>query len=351
MSSGLYNTHKADFDTHFDPKRVKAYGDTMNDGKVQFSFTLPVKNDERGVEAARQLVRKMGVDEPNVACAKTLDKEFTFFVVYGSVSHSVDYENIHVVTVEEETMSMEETNEYIKEHFGRKIVMVGASTGTDAHTVGIDAIMNRKGFAGHYGLERYEMVEAINMGAQVPNEDFLKKALEVNADVLLISQTVTQKDIHIQNLTEFIELLEAGEYDFYRVNFPNGDMVGHTGSLEATICAMEALDLQLGRILPVIDRLHGVAVITADHGNADEMAEIDKKTGKPKLNADGSFKAKTSHTLNPVPCFIYDATGQGRISVKEDRGTFGLSNIAATVAELLGRKAPGMWDESLININ
>ena len=103
MSSGLYNTHKADFDTKFDPTRVKAYGDTMNDGKVQFSFTLPVKNDERGIEAARQLVRKMGVDEPNVACAKTLDKEFTFFVVYGSVSHSVDYENIHVVTVEEES--------------------------------------------------------------------------------------------------------------------------------------------------------------------------------------------------------------------------------------------------------
>ena len=209
MSSGLYNTHKADFDTKFDPTRVKAYGDTMNDGKVQFSFTLPVKNDERGVEAARQLVRKMGVDEPNVACAKTLDKEFTFFVVYGSVVHSVDYENIHVLTVEEETMGMEETNEYIKEHFGRKIVMIGASTGTDAHTVGIDAIMNRKGFAGHYGLERYEMIEAYNWGAQIPNEEFVKKALEVNADVLLVSQTVTQKDIHIQNLTELVEYLEA----------------------------------------------------------------------------------------------------------------------------------------------
>lgn len=104
---------------------------------------------------------------------------------------------------------MAETDEYIREHFGRKIVMIGASTGTDAHTVGIDAIMNRKGFAGHYGLERYDMIEAINMGAQVPNEEFIKKAVEVNADVLLVSQTVTQKDIHIQNLTELIELLEA----------------------------------------------------------------------------------------------------------------------------------------------
>lgn len=209
MSGGLYNTHKADFDTTLDLTRLKAYGDTMNDGKVQFSFTLPVKNDEKGMEAARQLVRKMGVEEPNVALAKSLDKEFTFYVVYGSVVHTVDYENIHVQTVEEETMSMEETDEYIREHFGRKIVMIGASTGTDAHTVGIDAIMNRKGFAGHYGLERYDMIEAINMGAQVPNEEFIKKAVEVNADVLLVSQTVTQKDIHIQNLTELIELLEA----------------------------------------------------------------------------------------------------------------------------------------------
>ena len=87
--------------------------------------------------------------------------------------------------------------------------MVGASTGTDAHTVGIDAIMNRKGFAGHYGLERFEMIEAYNLGAQVPNEEFIRKAVELNADVLLISQTVTQKDVHIENLTELIELLEA----------------------------------------------------------------------------------------------------------------------------------------------
>lgn len=178
MSGGLYNTHKVDFDTTLDLTRLKAYGDTMNDGKVQFSFTLPVKNDEKGMEAARQLVRKMGVEEPNVALAKSLDKEFTFYVVYGSVVHTVDYENIHVQTVEEETMSMEETDEYIREHFGRKIVMIGASTGTDAHTVGIDAIMNRKGFAGHYGLERYDMIEAINMGAQVPNEEFIKRRLK-----------------------------------------------------------------------------------------------------------------------------------------------------------------------------
>jgi len=104
---------------------------------------------------------------------------------------------------------MESVNEYIRENIGRKVVMVGASTGTDAHTVGIDAIMNRKGFAGHYGLERYEMVEAYNLGSQVPNEELLRKAKEFCADVLLVSQTVTQKDVHIKNLTDLIELLEA----------------------------------------------------------------------------------------------------------------------------------------------
>ena len=86
---------------------------------------------------------------------------------------------------------------------------MGASTGTDAHTVGIDAIMNMKGYAGHYGLERYEGVVAYNMGSQVPNEMLIKKALEVNADVLLVSQTVTQKDVHLKNLVELVDLLEA----------------------------------------------------------------------------------------------------------------------------------------------
>ena len=106
-------------------------------------------------------------------------------------------------------MEMHENDEYIKEHIGRKLVLVVASTGTDAHTVGIDAIMNMKGYAGHYGLERYEMIEAHNLGSQVPNDEFLAKAIELNADAILVSQTVTQKDVHIKNLTELIELMEA----------------------------------------------------------------------------------------------------------------------------------------------
>lgn len=209
MSSGLYDLHKKDFDKTLDLTKLRPYGDTMNDGKVQLSFTLPVKDDERGEEAARQMAKAMGLEDVNVAFHNALDKEFTMYVVYGSCVHTVDYTGIQVQTVEEETMSMEEVDAYIKENIGRKIVVVGASTGTDAHTVGIDAVMNRKGFAGHYGLERYEMIEALNMGSQVPNEVFVEKAVAMKADVLLVSQTVTQKDVHIQNMTELIELLEA----------------------------------------------------------------------------------------------------------------------------------------------
>ena len=209
MSSGLYSMNAKEFDKTLDLTRITPYGDTMNDGKVQVSFTLPVEDNEKGIEAAKILAKKMGLNEPNVAHHGSLDKEFTFYVVYGSLTHTVDYTQIHVESVDVDTMDMEEVNEYIKENIGEKVVVVGASTGTDAHTVGIDAIMNMKGYAGHYGLERYEMLEAYNLGSQVPNEEFIKKAIELNANVLLVSQTVTQKNVHIQNLTNLVELLEA----------------------------------------------------------------------------------------------------------------------------------------------
>ncbi|MEG1548130.1 MAG: OAM dimerization domain-containing protein [Clostridia bacterium] len=209
MSGGLYDMSAKDFDKNLDLTKLRAYGDTMNDGKVQLSFTLPVKNDDKGSEAARILAKKMGIREPSVAHAQSLDTEYTFYVVYGSCAYTVDYTDIHVQAVETGVMDMHECDEYIKTNIGRKVIVVGASTGTDAHTVGIDAVMNRKGFAGHYGLERFEMIEAYNMGAQVTNEEFLKKAEELHADVLLVSQTVTQKDVHIHNLTELVELMEA----------------------------------------------------------------------------------------------------------------------------------------------
>ena len=177
----------------------------------------------------------------------------------------------------------------------------------------------------------------------------LETYIEVPSDVVPFEQRPWMKCAEITD--KLIECLESGKYRYLRVNFPNGDMVGHTGSLAATRCSMEALDLQLGRLLPVIDKLGGVALITADHGNADEMLEMDKKTGAPKTDKNGNYKSKTSHTLNPVPCIIYDNTdAKDAYTVKADHGQFGLSNVAATMVNLMGYEAPDMWDESIIEI-
>ncbi len=209
MSGGLYSMSNKDFDKNLDLNHVKPYGDTMNDGKVQLSFTLPVPVGDEAIEAAKQLMKKMGFENPQVAFYRELAEGFTFFNCYGTATVDVDFANIHVPKVEGTVMDMHETDEFIKEKIGRKLIIVGASTGTDAHTVGIDAIMNMKGFAGHYGLERYEMIDAYNLGSQIPNDEFLAKAVELNADAIIVSQTVTQKDVHITNLVELIEMTEA----------------------------------------------------------------------------------------------------------------------------------------------
>ena len=174
----------------------------------------------------------------------------------------------------------------------------------------------------------------------------LETYIEIPSDVVPFEERPWMKCAEITD--KLIECLRSGKYKALRVNFPNGDMVGHTGSFLATECSMEALDLQLARILKVVDELRGAAIITADHGNADEMYEIDKKTGAPKVGKNGEFKAKTSHTLNPVPCIIYDNFTADAYCVKTERRDLGLSSVAATTVNLLGYEAPDMWDESLI---
>ena len=168
----------------------------------------------------------------------------------------------------------------------------------------------------------------------------LETYMEVPSDVVPFEQRPWMKCAEITDA--LIEAIRSGKYKYIRCNFPNGDMVGHTGSMAATKISMEALDLQLARILPVIDEVKGAAIITADHGNADEMYETDKKTKLPKVG-----KAKTSHTLNPVPMIIYDNFGSDNYAIKAD-GKFGLSNVAATTVNMLGYEAPAMWDESTI---
>lgn len=178
----------------------------------------------------------------------------------------------------------------------------------------------------------------------------LETYIEVPSDVVPFEQRPWMKAAEVCD--RLIDELRSGRYDYARVNFANGDMVGHTGSFQAAEIAVETVDLCLGRILPVIDELGGMAIITADHGNADEMYEI--KKGKVSLNENGKPKAKTSHTLNPVPCYFYDNTANAsRYRVRpfrdeEGKLLFGLSNIAATVTDLMGIEAPEGWDGSMI---
>jgi beta-lysine 5,6-aminomutase beta subunit len=187
--------------------RVRPYGDTTGDGRVQVSFTLPVPartSDERALAegAALQLAAKMGLDPAMVAHTKAIGPDFAFFVVYGRVSHLVDLSTVHVTPREFPLLSAAEVNLRIRSSLGRKLVVVGACVGTDAHTVGIDAILNVKGHAGEKGLEYYREMRVVNMGAQVPVPALVARAVEEHADAVLVSQVVTQRDAHLTNARE-----------------------------------------------------------------------------------------------------------------------------------------------------
>jgi beta-lysine 5,6-aminomutase beta subunit len=188
---------------------VRPYGDTRDDGVIQFSFTLPIPYSVKAADVGKQFIEKLGFREVGIAECKAIDPEFTFYVAYGRTKIGIDPDQVTGDYLEVEVMDYYGVNAYIEQHLGRKLGVVGAAIESDAHTVGIDAILNMKGFAGNYGLERYPEMDVLNMGSQIPCEQLLKTALERSADAILVSQIVTQKNIHVQNLTKLIELLEA----------------------------------------------------------------------------------------------------------------------------------------------
>jgi beta-lysine 5,6-aminomutase beta subunit len=189
--------------------RVRPYGDKWNDGVVQISFTLPLPRSEVALEAAKRYAGKMGIRDPYVTLAQSVAPEFTFFVVYGKSVHEVDVSAIAAGEGEAPRRSREEVDAEIEKRFGRRLVVLGCALESDAHTVGIDAIFNPKGFAGDYGLERYAGFDARNLGAQVPVERLVRLARESSADAILVSATVTQNEIHIRHLTDLVDMLEA----------------------------------------------------------------------------------------------------------------------------------------------
>ena len=188
---------------------IRPYGDTTGDGMVQVSFTLPMPHDKRAEGAALQLASKMGLEPALLAHARAMGPDFTFFVVYGSVTHLVDPAAVVVREREYPLLSAKAINAAVRSRLGRKLVVLGACIGTDAHTVGIDAILNIKGFAGQKGLEYYRELRVVNLGAQVLVPDLVARARAERADAVLVSQVVTQRDAHLHNARELSAAFDA----------------------------------------------------------------------------------------------------------------------------------------------
>jgi beta-lysine 5,6-aminomutase beta subunit len=220
-----------------DLKALKPYGDIMGDGTIQLSFTLPVEPSPEAREAAVQLAQKMGFEAIKVATMEKAADGFALFVIYGNIKHSVDYTQIKVIKVDSKKRSRLEIDDIIRTKIGRKLKILGACTGYDAHTVGIDAIINMKGFAGDYGLERYQWLDARNLGAQVPNEELLKLAVAEKADAVLVSKVVTQHNIHIRDLTELMARADKMGLRDQIIFVSGGPRVTHPLALE---CGFDA---------------------------------------------------------------------------------------------------------------
>ncbi len=215
-----------------DLQHLKPYGDIMGDGTIQIAFTLPVEPSPEAREAAYQLAQKIGLEPIKIATMEKAADGFAFFVIYGNIKHAIDFTQIHVIKVDSQKRSRDEIDELIEKEFKRKIVVLGACTGYDAHTVGIDAIINMKGFAGDYGLERYRWISAKNLGAQVLNDDLLKLAIEHKADAILVSKVVTQHDIHLDDMKDLMVKAEKMGLSDKVVFVAGGPRVTHPMALE-----------------------------------------------------------------------------------------------------------------------
>lgn len=213
-------------------KLIKAYGDALDDGAAQVSFTLPVAAGPLAKAAAESLAQSMGLDQAEVVHMASQGEGFSFFVVYGHCHHQIDLSSLQYTELELGDMDFYEINDYIRDNLGRKITVVAACTGTDAHTVGIDAIVNMKGYNGEYGLERYPWIDAYNLGSQVENTFLVAEARRLQADAILVSQVVTQRDVHIPNLTQLVELLEAEGIRSSVVLVAGGPRISHQLALE-----------------------------------------------------------------------------------------------------------------------
>lgn len=193
---------------------IRPYGDATDDGMIQMSFTLPIAASDRARQAAIEVARSMGLERVHVTHMKAIGDGFTFFVVYASYPGTVDPDTLNVAEREFPELTYQDVNRIIRENLKRRMVVVGACTGSDAHTVGLDAILSMKGFAGDKGLEYFPEMNVFNLGAQVDAPEIVDVVRRENADAVLISQVVTQRDAHIHHLERVRTALEeAGQRD------------------------------------------------------------------------------------------------------------------------------------------
>jgi len=215
-----------------DETKIRPYGDTFDDGMIQMSFTLPVPYGARAIKAAELYVKSLRFNKVSVSHAREIAERHTFFIVYAGDGPALDFTQVTAAEVTSDIMTFAQINEAIRDQIGHRLIVVGATIGSDAHTVGIDAILNPKGYNQDYGLERYPQIEAHNLGAQVSCETLIQRAVEINAHAVLVSQTVTQKDAHIRNFTELVELLEAENIREKFVLVAGGPRISHQFALE-----------------------------------------------------------------------------------------------------------------------
>ena len=215
-----------------DKHLIRPYGDRKDDGVIQLSFVLPVPAGEKAKEAAAQVAKKLGLSHVLVATCEPAGGDYSFFVVYGRTHMQLDYNAIEVPVIVHRKHGFDELNEAIRRDLGRRIVVIGACIGTDSHTTGIDAIMNMKGFAGDYGLERYPMFRAINLGSQVEPEKLVARAKEEAADAVLVSKVVTQREVHKEDARALIDAAKQQGIFEKTIFLFGGPRVDHKTALE-----------------------------------------------------------------------------------------------------------------------
>ncbi len=311
------------------PKKLRPYGDRIDDGFIQLSFTLPVKASPEAKEAAKELVEKMYLERVSVISMEPLGDDFSLFVVYGQTTDSVDLTKIKVPKVDVPELTYQELVDLMEQTIAEPIVVVGACTGSDAHTVGIDAILNMKGYAGDYGLERYPKFKVHNLRSQLSNEELIAQAVELKADALLVSQVVSQRDSHIKNLKELKELLKKERrLPKGLITLIGGPRIDHRLALKLGFDAGFGRDTKPSRVASFIvkeycDRTE-LTMKKPEKSEQSKQEEQPKRQGRPAMpvavdDADMAIDEETME--DSYAPLVYQRPTRGQIRQPAEGGT------------------------------